>query len=80
MSWKSGLHVRPASKLVQLARTFRSTIMLENKGQMANAGSILSILVLCASVGTTLKIAVDGDDEEQAIKAVQQVFSAEDHE
>jgi phosphocarrier protein HPr len=78
VSWEKGLHVRPASKLVELARTFRASIVLECGGHIANARSILSILLMCATVGTTLKIAVDGEDEEKALQAVQQVFASHD--
>lgn len=73
--WAEGLHGRPASKVVRIARDFASTIKLRCNGQVANARSILSVLLLCATVGTTIQIEAQGEDEEKAIKAVEQVFA-----
>jgi phosphotransferase system HPr-like phosphotransfer protein len=43
---------------------------------MANLRSILSILSLCATMGTALDLEVMGDDEHDATHAVEQVFSS----
>ena len=40
--------------------------------------SILSILSLCATMGTALDIETIGDDEHDAARAVEQVFSSHD--
>ena len=78
VSWEKGLHARPASRLARQARRFTSNIILTCNNQVANARSILSILLLCASVGATIRIDVLGDDEEQALTAVEQTFASED--
>ena len=41
---------------------------------MTDAGSILSILLLAATFGTTLSVEANGFDEEQAIQEVLSVF------
>jgi phosphocarrier protein len=75
VAWKEGLHARPCAKLARIAQKFGSTIQLECNGQVANARSFLSILLLCATMGSTLSVQVQGEDEEKAIRAVEQVFA-----
>jgi phosphocarrier protein HPr len=76
--WREGLHLRPAAKLVRLGKRFRSAIFLKCSGRVADLRSILSILSLCATMGTTLDIETVGDDEHDAARAVEQVFSSHD--
>ena len=72
-----GLHARAAAQLVRLAGKYRSRITLhrEDSGAFANAKSILSVLALAAPVGTTLTLAVEGADEQDAFDAVSAVFA-----
>ncbi len=72
--WKEGLHLRVAADLVTRAQKFRSSITLKVKEQVADAGSIFSILMLCATLGAVVDIEVSGDDEEAAFDAVASVF------
>jgi phosphocarrier protein HPr len=77
--WKDGLHARPASRLVRTAQRFASDIRLRFNGNVANARSIISVMLLCATVGASISVEVEGDDEEKAIQAVQQVFVSGDY-
>jgi phosphotransferase system HPr (HPr) family protein len=74
--WQEGLHLRPAAHLVRMGRKFRSRIVLSFGGRMADLRSILSILALCASMGATLDLEVTGDDEQDAVQAVEQFFAS----
>ena len=76
--WKEGLHLRPAAQLVTRAQTFRSAISLRVNHRMANARSILAILLLSASFGSVVDLEASGDDEDQAIAAVTSVFDLDD--
>jgi phosphocarrier protein HPr len=76
--WEKGLHLRAAAKLVRLAQTFHSTIRIHCGGQVANLRSIISVVSLCAVMGSALEIKVTGDDELEAVQAVEQVFLVED--
>jgi phosphocarrier protein len=78
VSHREGLHLRTATKLVHLSRRFRSTIFLKCDGKVADLRSILSILSLCATMGTALDVEAVGDDEHDAARAVEQVFSSHD--
>jgi phosphocarrier protein len=71
---KLGLHARAAAKLVKLTSTFRSKIELLKDGVTVDAKSILGVLTLAATNGTTLKLRIQGSDEEEAIKAVIKLF------
>ena len=74
MPWNEGLHLRMAAKLVYAAQGFRSTILLRCGGKSADLHSVLSILALCATMGTTLSIEASGDDEQDATQAIEQAF------
>ncbi len=69
---KLGLHTRAAAKLVALAARFESRIELKrlDNQQTANCKSIMAILLLGVSSGTTLEIAVKGADELDARDAI----------
>ncbi len=72
-----GLHARAAAQLVKLANRFSSKIIVKRLDNQANAdaNSILGLLALAASTGTTLHLRVEGQDEQQAFEAVEDIFS-----
>jgi len=63
---KLGLHARAAAKLVSLASTFDSDIELEKDGKRVNGKSIMGVMMLAASQGTTLSLHIQGSDEHEA--------------
>lgn len=71
-----GLHARAAAQLVKLANTFSSKITVKrpDTNVEADANSILGLLALAASTGTTLHLRVEGEDEQQAFDAVESIF------
>ena len=71
---KLGLHARPAAILVQKASKFKSEIKLQKEDIEANAKSILSVMMLAAEVGSFVIIKAEGEDEEQAVKAIAELF------
>jgi len=72
---KLGLHARAASKLVNLASQFSSSVYLDNKGNRVNAKSIMGVMMLAASKGTELLLEVDGDDESECDQAIQSLIN-----
>lgn len=68
----SGLHARPASEFVAMAKSFESKVTVQRlddpEAQAANAKSIIKILAQGISVGTPIEIAADGPDEEAAVE------------
>ena len=71
-----GLHLRPAAKLVLLAKSFRSEIRVVCRGNTANAKSILDLATLAAECGTTLDIVAHGPDAEEAVTALTDLIGA----
>ena len=67
-----GLHARAAAKLVRVASQFRSAIRLvrTDRGAVADAKSILSVLMLAAARGAELLITAEGPDEEAALDSL----------
>ena len=67
-----GLHARAAARLVRTASAYRSTVRLEriDGSAVADAKSILSVLLLAASRGTELRLTAEGADESEALNAV----------
>jgi phosphocarrier protein len=70
-----GLHARAAAKLVHLAGAFRSRVLVIKNGEEVDAKSILGILLLAAAQGNRIVIRCDGEDEEEAMRAVSDLIS-----
>jgi phosphocarrier protein len=69
-----GLHARAAAKLVHTANGFRSEVFVGTGEEEVNAKSILGLLTLAATKGTPLMVRAEGEDEEEAVKAVVSLF------
>ncbi len=69
-----GLHARPASMLVRTASRFHSDINLVKDGEPVNCKSVLALMMLSAGMGTPLQIVAEGDDAEEAVQAVAELF------
>jgi phosphocarrier protein len=70
-----GLHARPVTLIVKLAKTFSSRIAFERGGTVSDAKSVMALLLLAAGKGTKLTITAEGHDAEEAIEALEQLFS-----
>ncbi len=66
----SGLHLRAASRLVQLVKQFESEVRVCCDGRAANGKSILDLITLGAQCGARLEIEVSGPDAEEATGAL----------
>jgi phosphocarrier protein HPr len=65
-----GLHARAAGKLVNLAKTFSSSVRLARDDNDVDGKSIMAVMLLAAPIGTELVLKVDGDDEAAAFEAI----------
>lgn len=75
ISSKPGVTGIVASRLALSLKSMRSTVLLKHGEQMACARNILSVLALCATMGTTLEVQTCGDDEALAAEAVEQILT-----
>ncbi|HNV19540.1 MAG TPA: HPr family phosphocarrier protein [Rectinema sp.] len=76
MKNRAGIHARPSALIAQTAIKFASRIYLEKEGNRINAKSIMGIITLAASFGTKIKIIADGPDEQDAVKAIAELFES----
>jgi phosphocarrier protein len=65
-----GLHARAAAKFVHMAGRFVSTIRVARGGREVDGKSIMGLLLLAASRGSSIRISADGPDEADAIAAL----------
>ena len=69
--------MRPASRLARLALASKSIIFLKVGEKVANARSILAILLLCAVAGMAIDLEINGEDEDALLSSVTSVFEPE---
>lgn len=72
---KLGLHARAAAKFVTTASGFASSIQLGRGDQKVNGKSIMGVMMLAASKGTILDLYIEGEDEQQACEALQELVA-----
>ena len=71
----SGLHLRPAGMFCEKAMEFQSRITFRYRGDnVGNAKSVLSILGACIRSGDTIELICEGEDEDEAIKAMEDLI------
>ena len=71
---KLGLHARAAAKLVHTAARFKSDIKIRKGEEEVDGKSILGILLLAAGRGSVVNVRAAGDDESDAMNAVQELI------
>lgn len=71
---KFGLHARPAALLVKTSGKFKSVINIAKDGVVANGKSIMGLMTLVAESGSEIEITVEGIDEEDAMRAIQELI------
>ena len=67
---KLGLHARAAAKFVTTASQFACDIQLLNEDRKVNGKSIMGVMMLAASQGTTLTMVAKGEDEAAAVETL----------
>ncbi|MBN2735730.1 MAG: HPr family phosphocarrier protein [Spirochaetales bacterium] len=71
---RAGFHGRTAALFVRAIYAFKSTILLIRDNMVINGKSIMSILSLGASYNTMVDVIADGEDEKNAMEAIEQLF------
>jgi phosphocarrier protein len=74
-----GLHARPAMQFVDLANQFTSNVRVVKAGDEpveADGKSVMQMIVLEATQGTPLTIEADGDDAEDAVAKLAELFES----
>ena len=73
---KLGLHARAAAKLVHTAARFKADIKIRKGDEEVDGKSILGILLLAAGRGSTILVKAAGEDERDALDAVEKLIDA----
>ena len=73
---KLGLHARAAAKLVHTAARFKADIKIRKGDEEVDGKSILGILLLAAGRGSSIKVKASGEDERDALDAVEKLIDA----
>jgi phosphocarrier protein HPr len=68
-----GLHARAATKFVQMAGKFPCEVTVSKDGHEVNGKSIMGVLMLVASKGTTITIGAKGAQADAAVAALAQL-------
>jgi phosphocarrier protein len=72
-----GIHARPATTLIRLAKKYKSTVHLQKDDKRVLLNSMLNILTIGAKGGDTITIIIEGDDEQEAAQAIDIFFTEE---
>jgi phosphocarrier protein len=67
---KLGLHARASAKLTQTAAQFQAEVWLSRNGRRINGKSIMGVMMLAASRGSTIKLETIGADADAAMNAL----------
>lgn len=72
-----GMHARPATILLKLARQYKSHISIRKDEKEVQMKSMLNILGLAVKCGDKLSVIIDGEDESEAAVALDTFFKEE---
>ena len=66
-----GIHARPAGQLVKQASAFKCDIKAASPAKSVDAKRIMGVMGLGVKCGDTIKLTIEGEDEETAAAAMQ---------
>jgi phosphocarrier protein HPr len=72
-----GIHARPATTLIRLAKKYKSVVSLKKGENSVRLNSMLNILTIGAKGGDTITVLIEGEDEEEAARAIDTFFTEE---
>ena len=71
-----GLHARPAAALVRAALAHECEVFIQANGRKVNAKSIMGVLTLAASQGTTVTVTCIGPGADEAMAAMRALIAS----
>ena len=69
-----GLHARASAKLVKSAGRYTRSIQIGTDSETVDGKSIMGLMMLAATQGTTMTITVEGEDAESAMHDIVSLF------
>ncbi len=74
VSNRAGIHTRPAARIVRTLANYESEVWIRKGSYEINGKSIIGVMTLAASQGTELTVICQGEDEEAAANALEDLF------
>ena len=71
-----GLHARASARFVEVVEKFASEVIVEKDGLEASGSSIMGLLMLAASKGTSIKVTLNGNDAEELVLALEELINS----
>jgi phosphocarrier protein len=77
---KLGLHARAAALLVQTVNKFEADVTIAKDGQTVDGRSIMGVLTLAATQGSTIHVEAKGREADAVLAAVEKLIDQKFHE
>ena len=74
--YDKGLHARASARFVEVVEKFESEVIVEKDGLEASGSSIMGLLMLAASKGTSIKVTLNGSDAEELVLALEELINS----
>ena len=71
-----GLHARASAKFVKCAEGFDANISVSREGQTVPGTSIMGLMMLAASIGTSITVEASGPQAEAAMAALESLVAS----
>ncbi|MBB4442856.1 MULTISPECIES: HPr family phosphocarrier protein [Rhizobium] len=71
---KRGLHARASAKFVQMVETFDAAITVSKDGMTVGGTSIMGLMMLAASPGSSVVVSASGSQAKEALEALDQLI------
>ena len=71
-----GIHARPAGILVKEIKKYASAVTIEKGEKSVNALKLMALMGMGIKQGDTIKVNIEGEDEETAATAIEEFFKA----
>ena len=75
-----GLHARAAVLLVQTASKFDAEVLISKDGQTVSGRSIMGVMTLAATQGSTIEVIAKGPQAAEAVEAIRALVAAKFNE
>ena len=73
---RAGLHTRPAANVVKITSKYKSEVYIEKDNFRINGKSIIGVMTLAAEMGSKLTFEIEGSDENEMAKEIEELFKS----
>ena len=77
---KRGLHARASAKFVQMVERFNADVWVTRGGETVGGTSIMGLMMLSASPGTTILVSAAGPEAQAALDAIAELVASKFNE